>query len=325
VTRTTSPNVEPATRVTRAPDVTVRPATQVIGTPAPAADVTVVVLTRNRCRELLATLGRLASLPERPPVVVVDNGSSDGTAGAVRASYPEVELVEAGANLGAAGRTLGVARARTRYVAFCDDDAWWEPGSLGRGVDLLDAHPMLAAVNARVLVGGEARIDPTCELMARSPLAPRPGQPGPRLIGLLASATLIRRDLFLRLGGFHRCFGVGGEEQLLVLDLLASGRDVCYVPELVVHHHPSSEERDHRRRRRTVVRNRLWTVWLRFPRREVLRRTGRELLRVGALAGSVGGMLEAARGLRWVIRERRVVPPSVLEQVRLVEAGPAGL
>ncbi|HEU4346617.1 MAG TPA: glycosyltransferase, partial [Actinoplanes sp.] len=61
--------------------------------PDPAPAVTVVVITRNRRAGLLRTLRRLADLPERPPVIVVDNGSEDGTAAAVRAAFPAVEVV----------------------------------------------------------------------------------------------------------------------------------------------------------------------------------------------------------------------------------------
>jgi hypothetical protein len=41
--------------------------------------VTVVIATRDRRDELLTTLGHLRALPERPPVIVVDNGSTDGS------------------------------------------------------------------------------------------------------------------------------------------------------------------------------------------------------------------------------------------------------
>ncbi|MGW4074120.1 glycosyltransferase family 2 protein, partial [Streptomyces asiaticus] len=42
---------------------------------------TVVIITRDQRDELLHTLDQLAELPERPPVIVTDNGSTDGTAG----------------------------------------------------------------------------------------------------------------------------------------------------------------------------------------------------------------------------------------------------
>src|SRR5690349_9950310 len=92
---------------------------------APAVEdprVTVVVATRNRREELLRSLGH-----HRAPVILVDNGSDDGSVAAVRERYPWVEVVDLGRNLGAVGRTIGVERATTPYVAFADDDSWWAP------------------------------------------------------------------------------------------------------------------------------------------------------------------------------------------------------
>src|SRR3954447_17132804 len=94
--------------------------------------VGVVVITHQRCAEALAAVGRLVELPERPPVVLVDNGSTDGTADAVRARCPSVDVVALPRNLGAVGRNVGVRRLTTPYVAFCDDDTWWDPGALRR-------------------------------------------------------------------------------------------------------------------------------------------------------------------------------------------------
>ena len=97
--------------------------------------VAVVMITHNRVDEVLRSLGELTRLPERPRIVVVDNGSNDGTAQAVAGRFPGVELVDAGGNLGAAARTIGVRHVAAPYVAFCDDDTWWEPGSLRRAAD----------------------------------------------------------------------------------------------------------------------------------------------------------------------------------------------
>ncbi|MBP2707815.1 glycosyltransferase [Microbispora sp. RL4-1S] len=74
--------------------------------------VGVVVITWNRRREALTAVGRLVALPERPHVVLVDNASSDGTAEAVRARFPEVEVVALPQNLGAVGRNIGTRRLR---------------------------------------------------------------------------------------------------------------------------------------------------------------------------------------------------------------------
>jgi hypothetical protein len=123
-------------------------------------------------------------------VVVVDNGSSDGAQRMVGERLPAVELIELGANHGAAARTVGARRWRAPYVAFADDDSWWAPGALARAADLMDAHPRLALLAARVVVGDDERPDPVSALMARSPLPAAPDLPGPPVLGFLACGAL---------------------------------------------------------------------------------------------------------------------------------------
>jgi Glycosyl transferase family 2 len=113
-------------------------------------------------------------------VVVVDNGSSDGTPTAVAGRFPEVEVLALDRNLGSAARTVGVEAVREPYVALCDDDSWWAPGSLPHAERLLDDHSRLALIAGRVLVGEGLREDPTCRAMDLSPLPRRAGQAGPR-------------------------------------------------------------------------------------------------------------------------------------------------
>ena len=167
----------------------------------PTGTVTVVIATRNRRPELCATLERLSVLPERPGIVVVDNGSRDGTAAAVQRAFRHVELITLRRNLGACARNVGVRRARTPYLALSDDDSWWEPGALARAVTVLDASPRIGVVAAATMVGPEAAPDPINALMAASPLS-RGLLPGPRLLGFLGCAAVARRQAYLAAGGY---------------------------------------------------------------------------------------------------------------------------
>jgi GT2 family glycosyltransferase len=275
---------------------------------APDPRVAVVVITHQRCAELMLALGRLRALPERPHVVVVDNGSSDGTADAVRAGFPEVELIASPQNLGAVGRNVGVARLDTPYVAFCDDDTWWEPGSLRVAADALDAHPRLAVVTARILVEPAGVEDPIVPELRDSPVRGAAWLPGPALGSFLAGASVLRREAFEEVGGFSPRLWLGGEEELMAGDLAAAGWELCYLPALTVHHQ-ASPARDRHRRRRDGIRNTLWTTWLRRPLRPAVRRTLQLLRTVPRDRVSVDGLLAAVRGLPWVLRERRVLPP----------------
>ncbi|RBY90558.1 glycosyltransferase family 2 protein [Blastococcus sp. TF02A-26] len=270
--------------------------------------VAVVVITHERRDELLLALERLLALPEQPHVVVVDNGSTDGTAGAVRGRFPQVELVASPENLGATGRNVGVARVDTPYVAFCDDDTWWEPGSLTTAADVLDAHPRLAVVTARILVEPGGTEDPIVPELRDSPVRGAPWLPGPALGSFLAGASVVRRAAFEEVGGFSERLWLGGEEELMAGDLAARGWELCYLPELTVHHQ-ASRARDPHRRRRDGIRNTLWTTWLRRPVLPALRRTAHLLHSLPRDRVTAHGLLAAARGIPWVVRERRVLPP----------------
>ena len=282
--------------------------------------VTVVVATRDRRESLLRSLARLDALPERPALIVVDNGSSDGTPDAVRSAHPRALVLEAGANLGAAARTAGAESADTEYVAFSDDDSWWAPGALARAAAVLDAHPRLAVLAARILVGDEQREDPVCAEMARSPLRAARPLPGPPVLGFVACGSVVRRSPFLAAGGFHPRLGIGGEEQLLALDLALAGWSLAYVAGVVAHHHPSSS-RDPRRRREVELRNAVWTAWLRRPLPGALSATLAVARKAAAGDRAArGGLREALAGAVWVVSERRVLPRELERALRDLDA-----
>jgi GT2 family glycosyltransferase len=278
--------------------------------------VTVVVLTHDRRDELLRTLEHLAALDEQPPIIVVDNGSSDGTARAVGERFPLIRLVRLEANRGAAGRNAGIARAGTPYVALCDDDTAWTSGALARAADSLDADPGLAVVTARVLVGDDERPDPACLAMARSPLPGRRGQAGVPVLGFLAGACVVRRAAILSVGGFEPRLFLGAEEWLLAADLAAAGWTMAYVDGIQVHHHPSPV-RDGDGRRRILARNEIWLAWLRRPARIAWRVTWRALREAGPGRWQV--LRASLAGLPWVLRERRCLPPEVERWRRLLD------
>lgn len=281
----------------------------------------VVIITRDRRAELLRTLDRLAALPERPHVVVVDNASSDGTAAAVRARHPAVELVEPRANLGAVGRNVGVervARRGTPYVAFCDDDTWWDPGSLRRVADALDAHPRLAVVTARIVVEPAGTEDPIVRELRESPVAPSVPLPGPALGSFLAGASAVRVEAFREVGGFSERLWLGGEEELLAADLATARWELCYLEDVTVHH-AASVVRDRGSRAREGIRNTLWFTWLRRPVAAALRRTWTVVRGLPPTPTAGLGVLDAVRGLPWVLRERRALPPRVEARFRALE------
>jgi GT2 family glycosyltransferase len=270
--------------------------------------LTVVVASRNRREELLRTLPR-----HEAPVILVDNGSTDGTVEAVRTAHPDVTVLALDRNEGAGGRTKGVVAAGTEFVAFADDDSWWAPGDLDRAVQIMRAHPRLAVLNARILVGPEERLDPVCAEMADSPLGTADDLPGPSLLGFVACGAMVRTEAFLGVGGFDPVVRFPGEEERVALDLAAAGWGLAYVDEVTVHHHPSPRRDAPARRQAAIWRARLLTALMRYPAAELPR-----ILRRAAGAGEPGmrGLARAARDVPGALRRRQPVPPAVWAEVR---------
>lgn len=278
-------------------------------------DCAIVIATYNRSAELLRTLAHLTTLPERPAIVVVDNGCTDNTSAAVNARYPDVRLVRLPKNIGAAARTVGALEVEVPFIAFCDDDGWWTPGALARAVEVLREHPRLALLNARYVVGDEQQLDPACREMAK--------RDDRSIAFFLGGACVMRRSAFLEVGGYHHRFHIGAEESLVALDLAQAGWELRYLDDLIVHHYPSTTSRFPQERRRLVMRNRLWTAWLRGSMSHVVKAT-LNLMR-DALQDHVAraALCDALRGIPWVLRERRPVSAHLQPSFELMRE-PAG-
>ena len=272
--------------------------------------VTVVVATRDRWEDLQRTL------PRHPrPVVLVDNASRDPVPERVSQAFPDVTVIRLSRNAGAVARNEGVHASVTPYVAFADDDSWWDPGALERGADLLDALPHVGLLAARVLVGETGGLDPVCAQMSASALGTHPGEPGPRVLGFIACGAIVRRAAYLEAGGFDPVTFFGGEEERLALDLAAAGWALCYAPDVVALHVPS-RSRDVAARHVRIARNQVLTAVMRRPALHVLRTVART-----ARAGpGVLGLAAALPRLPGAVRSRRRLPPDVETARRLLDA-----
>ncbi|MDB5815930.1 MAG: glycosyl transferase family 2 [Rhodocyclales bacterium] len=282
--------------------------------------VSIVVLTYNRREEVLCTLAALTALPEQLPVLLVDNASHDGTAEAVLERFPQVVVIRNPHNAGAAGRNLGLDKATTPYVAFSDDDTVWDAGSLGKAADILDKYNNVAVISAHVLIGTARRDDPACRPMADSPFDSQ-GLPGKALLGFMAGACVVRVAAFREVGGYMPELFIGGEEAPLALDLVALGWRIVYCADIRTCHFPS-QQRDVPQRRWLLLRNALWTAWLRLPVRLALGETlalvpllrrEHSLLKVG---------LQTLRKTPWLLLNRHVVPAPVQAMWRQIHRGP---
>ena len=199
-------------------------------------DVSVVVATRDRAerlRGLLAGLHAQTLAPERFEVIVVDDGSEDGTPDALaRASGnggAPLRVVRRDAPAGpAVARNDGWRAARAPLVAFTDDDCVPSPAWLEEALSAAERNPG-AIVQGRVeplpseahLLGPFAR---TLRVPTATPTFP-------------TANVVYPREVLERIDGFDaERFGFGGEDTDLAWRAIGAGAPAVFAPEALVHH-----------------------------------------------------------------------------------------
>ncbi len=115
-------------------------------------DVTFILATYNRRDVVLDTVDRILALPDNVSreVIVVDNDSSDGTAGALAQQADAVRLISLNDNLGSCAKAAAVPHAAGRYIVFLDDDSYPRPASLEVMIDHFERDGRLGAAGFAV-------------------------------------------------------------------------------------------------------------------------------------------------------------------------------
>jgi GT2 family glycosyltransferase len=281
-----------------------------------------VIASRDRAEELATTVARLLDTTDCP-IIVVDNDSQDDSVAVLNriaaGAAGRLLVIELDTNRGAVGRNVGVAAARTPYVAFSDDDSWWMPEAPAMGADLFDRYPTLGLLAARTIVWPQRKEDPFTHVLASSPLGHRPELPGPSVLGFMSCASMVRKRAFEAAGGFSDILHFRGEEQLLAVDLAALGWDLCFYPDLVAVHQPSARRATTAAQHARELRNAVLTTWLRRPMTKCLTATGALLLAGLRDREHARGAVEAIARLPDVVSERRPLPASVEQALAALE------
>jgi GT2 family glycosyltransferase len=114
--------------------------------------VVITVLNLNKQAETLRCLESVFRLDYAPyEVVLIDNGSTDGSLETIKQAFPQVHSVRSETNLGVAGgRNLGVEYATRHfpyaYLFFLDNDTWVDPASLRAMVRAMEPDPRIGLV-----------------------------------------------------------------------------------------------------------------------------------------------------------------------------------
>ncbi len=217
-------------------------------------DVTVVVVTWNALPWIEQCL---ASVHGRD-VIVVDNGSTDGTVDLIRVQFPHVRVIEQENRGMGGGNNTGMRAADGRYFFLLNSDAWVVGDGLDKLVEFAEAHPDAAVVGPRLRnVDGSlqrsVRGEPTLWRLATEylfirKLAPRSRRLNPLYAGgfdhesvteadwLFGPALLVRREAVHAVGHFDEDFFMFSEEVDWMTRFRRAGWKVIFFPGAEVVH-----------------------------------------------------------------------------------------
>jgi GT2 family glycosyltransferase len=210
--------------------------------------VSVIIVNWNGLHLLEKCLGSLAgqSLPS-DEVIVIDNGSSDGSVDLVQTRFPHVRLLPLSHNAGfSRGNNLGIQRARGEYIVLLNNDAEPDPAWLGQLVAALEANPDVGFCSSKMMLYDEPGLADACGdfyTIEGVPgkighLEPADRHNDPReVFGACAGAAIYRRSVLEELGGFDEDFFIVHEDSDLSFRARLLGYKCLYVPTAVVYHH----------------------------------------------------------------------------------------
>jgi GT2 family glycosyltransferase len=266
-----------------------------------------VIVTFNRREALLETLGIIHRTTPLAPgqweTWVVDNGSTDGTAGAVRKQFPGVHLIRRPKNEGVWSRSYAFGPAAGKYVILLDDDSYPIGDAVCESIVYLEGHEHCAAVVGRVILP-----DGSFEACALPSV-------------LLSCAVCLRKSVLDRVGGFRREFFRKAGEYDFSFRIWQAGFSVERFEDIVYRHNKVMTGRSSSLAHRMDLRNNLILAERYLPRalRDAYRADWRQ--RYMALARHAGcgwaarTALWEARG--WAVREaltgRRALSGAALE------------
>jgi GT2 family glycosyltransferase len=274
-------------------------------TPALRGDIelSVVVPSFNGAERAPVFLPKIVAELEKVPVtgeiVLVDNGSTDATAGIARAVVPTATVVRITPNRGSSGgRNEGARIAQGRWLLLCDDDVELTPGCLR---SLWEARDAQACVVPRLHdLRGELQ-NAITERWSRGDLKfVQHPEPVAGLAYPVSACMLLERHLYWEAGGFDERYQPNGyEDTAFGFALRGRGAALRMVPEAVAVNHIHGETRNlsqHKEEYRSRIYKNRWLFnllvlqgWRRWAVVVLgLPRTALESVRVGSTGPLVG-------------------------------------
>jgi GT2 family glycosyltransferase len=209
------------------------------------SDVTIGVVNYNGMGVLPDTLKSIRALAcPISEVIVVDNGSTDGSPEWIRQNYPEFRCIELGENIGLPGaQDLILREARTDLIFTMDNDISLEGDSIDKLVEVMKKVPNVGACHPEIRDESDPNVSHYnggwIHYLCAS--VPRSADTGPRpeyevFDAVSGAALLIDRNAALRIGGFDGDYFFNWGDGDFTTRLTLAGYLCLNIPKAIVHH-----------------------------------------------------------------------------------------
>lgn len=253
-----------------------------------------MIITRNRKELARRAIESALAQSGDPEVIVIDDVSEDGTADAVRAWFPQVRVHRSASREGyIVHRNTAVRMSTAPVVVSLDDDAVFDEADTVLQTLRLFDEPRVGAVAIPFYnCSSDGR---------RSRMLPEVADDGRIWVSntFIGTAFAVRRDVFLRLGGFQEALYHWGEEAEYAMRLFGAGYVTAMGARGLILHYPEAVGKYVRTTNRYIFRNGILTPWFNAPALTLLPlvagQLGRYALRGLRHPGDVPTILEGCR------------------------------
>lgn len=267
--------------------------------------VSVVLVNWNRSVDILDNIRSLRRQTwKNLEIIVVDNGSTDGSLPALR-NIDDIRLIELGQNYGPArGRNEGVRAAAGEFILLLDSDSYIGRTGIEKLVARMQSDPMLGIIGCRVLNWYSGDIDQWFYPYAYEQM----GDQEFETYSFSAAGALLRTQAVREAGGFWDELFIYNEEVDLSIGVFRAGYHIIYLPNVPVFHRASPEGRTPSKRYfHYQIRNWIWILYKHYPFWPRVSRISLlsaaylvKGMRAGQLPAAVGGIVAGVGGTRWI-------------------------
>jgi GT2 family glycosyltransferase len=238
--------------------------------------VSVVMLSFNRKNDVEEGVQELLKQNYKNiEIIVVDNGSSDGTPGIVKNKFPEVKLIALEENIGVAAYNKGFQQAQGKYIVILDDDSFPGPNAIPRMVEEFEKNEKLGVVAFDVrnyydykktnLIRETHEIHEIQEKHEKTETRYQ--------MAFNGAGVGIRKKCISEVGGYPEEFFLYWNEQDLSIRILNAGYQIQWFPDIISLHKYSPSNRESWRAPFYYTRNLYWLTWKYFPLKKCLKDT----------------------------------------------------